>query len=101
MKTELMAMLLAAGAMPGAWADGAHGKVRLWEDGPFWAETNVGAENPEDSGYYFWWGDTIGYKWENMHWVASDGSAANFSGACAVGRRVAHADESRDRRPRQ
>ena len=35
--TELMAMLLAAGAMPGAWADGAHGKVRLWEDGPFWA----------------------------------------------------------------
>ncbi len=53
--------------------------VQLWEDGPYWAETNVGAENPWDYGYYFWWGDTIGYKWENNKWVASDGSSSNFS----------------------
>ena len=52
MKTKLMAMLLAAGAMLGAWAD-THGKVQLWEDGPYWATTNIGAENPEDYGYYF------------------------------------------------
>ena len=35
---------------------------QLWKDGPYWASCNVGAENPEDSGYYFWWGDTVGYK---------------------------------------
>ena len=53
--------------------------VQLWANGPYWATTNIGAENPWDSGYYFWWGDTIGYKRENNTWVASDGSSANFS----------------------
>ena len=38
------------------------GGVQLWENGPFWAECNVGASQPEESGYYFWWGDTVGYK---------------------------------------
>ena len=54
-------------------------KVQLWEGGPYWATTNIGAEKPEDYGYYFWWGDTIGYKWENDKWVASDGSNFDFS----------------------
>ena len=40
------------------------GKVQLWEGGPYWATTNIGAEKPEDYGYYFWWGDTVGYKRE-------------------------------------
>ena len=57
---------------------GSHGKVQLWEDGPYWAERNIGAENPEDYGYYFWWGDTVGYKREGNSWVASDGSSRNF-----------------------
>ena len=78
MKKKMMAMLLAAGAMLGAWAD-THNKVQLWEGGPYWAETNIGAENPEDYGYYFWWGDTVGYKWENGQWIASDGSSSGFS----------------------
>ena len=56
-----------------------HDKVQLWEGGPYWATTNIGAENPEDYGYYFWWGDTVGYKRENDKWVASDGSNSNFS----------------------
>ena len=56
-----------------------HKSVQLWENGPYWAETNIGAENPDDYGYYFWWGDTIGYKRENDKWVASDGSSSNFS----------------------
>ena len=57
----------------------AHDKVQLWEGGPYWATTNIGAEKPEDYGYYFWWGDTVGYKRENNKWVASDGSNLNFS----------------------
>ena len=56
-----------------------HDKVQLWENGPYWATTNIGAENPEDYGYYFWWGDIIGYKFVNDAWEASDGSTSNFS----------------------
>ena len=54
-------------------------KVQLWEGGPYWAETNIGAEVPWEYGYYFWWGDTVGYKRENNKWVATDGSSSNFS----------------------
>ena len=53
--------------------------VQLWDGGPYWATTNIGAEKPEDYGYHFWWGDTVGYKRENDKWVASDGSNSNFS----------------------
>ena len=56
-----------------------HEMVQLWEGGPYWATTNIGAEKPEDYGYYFWWGDTIGYKYENNAWVATDGSSSDFS----------------------
>ena len=56
-----------------------HKAVQLWEGGPFWAETNIGAEKPEDAGLYFWWGDTVGYRREGNAWVASDGSSTNFS----------------------
>ncbi len=37
-------------------------KVQLWEGGPYWATTNIGAERPEDYGLYFWWGDTTGHR---------------------------------------
>lgn len=52
--------------------------VQLWENGPYWAECNVGATKPEEFGYYFWWGDTIGYKRNaaNNGWVTgNDGSS--------------------------
>ena len=55
------------------------GGVQLWENGPYWAECNVGASKPEEYGYHFWWGDTVGYKHENGKWVASDGSNSIFS----------------------
>ena len=55
------------------------GKVQLWEGGPYWADRNVGAEKPWEYGYYFWWGDTVGYKFENGAWVASDGSTKGFA----------------------
>ena len=37
-----------------------HNKVQLWEGGPYWAETNIGAEEPWNGGDHFWWGDTVG-----------------------------------------
>ena len=55
-----------------------HKKVQLWENGPYWADTNIGAVEPWESGYYFWWGDVVGYKWENDVWVATDGSSSNL-----------------------
>ena len=54
-------------------------KVQLWKDGPYWADINIGANEPWESGYYFWWGDIVGYKRERGQWVASDGSVSNFS----------------------
>ena len=56
-----------------------HDKVQLWEGGPYWATTNIGAEMPEDFGYHFWWGDTVGYRREKGKWAATDGSWSNFS----------------------
>ncbi|MCQ2604112.1 MAG: hypothetical protein MJ215_03600 [Spirochaetia bacterium] len=35
-----------------------HEGVQLWENGPCWATTNIGASKPEDYGYYFAWGET-------------------------------------------
>ena len=54
------------------------GGVQLWEGGPFFAECNVGATKPEEYGYYFWWGDTVGYKRNGTQWDAVDGSATRF-----------------------
>ena len=53
--------------------------VRLWEGGPFWADRNVGAEEPWEPGLYFWWGDAVGCRRAGDAWVASDGSTTNFS----------------------
>ena len=59
--------------------DDGHEKVQLWENGPYWATTNIGADEPWEGGCYFWWGDIVGYKRENNAWVASDRSSSNFS----------------------
>ena len=58
------------------------GGVQLWENGPYWAECNVGASRPEEYGYYFWWGDTVGYKRNasNDGWVSvKDDTGFSFS----------------------
>ena len=66
-----------------AWVCGVFGAthegVQLWENGPLWAKTNIGANSPTETGYYFWWGDTLGYKWQNSKWVASDGSVSGYN----------------------
>ena len=76
------------------------GGVQLWENGPYWAECNVGATKPEEFGYYFWWGDTVGYTrnggtltsnfihpeyYTNVTWVSSTGeqmSSSPFTTSC-------------------
>ena len=49
------------------------GSVQLWEGGPYFAECNVGATKLEECGYYFWWGDTVGYKRNsnNNGWISA------------------------------
>ncbi len=66
------------------------GGVQLWEGGPYWAECNVGATKPEEYGYYFWWGDTVGYTrsggtwtdgyyYSGVTWVSSTGQQMSSS----------------------
>ncbi len=66
------------------------GGVQLWENGPYWAECNVGATKPEEYGYYFWWGDTVGYTpsggtwtddwyYSGVTWVSSTGEQMSRS----------------------
>ena len=52
---------------------------QLWEGGPIWASCNVGATKPEESGYHFWWGDTVGYVRNGSLWDAVDGSKMGYS----------------------
>ena len=51
-------------------ADNGHTKVQLWAGGPYWADTNIGAEKPWESGYAFSWGATR---------MPSDGSGTNVA----------------------
>ncbi len=57
--------------------------VQLWDGGPYWAEMNIGAKEPWECGYYFWWGSAVGYKLGNNpfvtsenSWLATDGSSS-------------------------
>ncbi|MBQ3749546.1 MAG: hypothetical protein II863_19215 [Kiritimatiellae bacterium] len=53
--------------------------VQLWENGPYWGECNVGASKPEEDGYYFWWGDTVGYTNSPSGWISvKDGTSISF-----------------------
>ena len=56
------------------------GDVQLWAGGPYFAQCNVGATKPVESGYYFWWGDTVGYKRNssNNGWVSADGKGTTI-----------------------
>ena len=50
-------------------------KVRLWAGGPYWADRNIGADNPWDYGLYFWWGDTMGHRPSGTTFSFSFGSS--------------------------
>ena len=53
--------------------------VQLWDGGPYWAKNNLGSTTPQGTGYYFMWGDTVGYKRVGSSWNAADGSVTGFS----------------------
>ena len=74
----------------GGGSSGGLGGVQLWDNGPYWAECNVGASKPEEYGYYFWWGDTVGYTrsggtwmednyYSGVTWVSSTGQRMSSS----------------------
>ena len=52
---------------------------QLWEGGPYFAACNLGASKPEEYGYYFWWGDTVGYKWSGSSWVSAEDNTTIIS----------------------
>ena len=66
MKRKIMAIGAVLACVCGVFG-AAHEGVQLWENGPLWAKTNIGANSPTEAGYYFWWGDTLGYKWQNSN----------------------------------
>ena len=53
--------------------------VQLWANGPYWATCNVGASSPSDAGYFFWWGDTVGYT-PNGAWYPVSGTTSTYIG---------------------
>ena len=58
--------------------------VQLWEGGPYWAIMNVGAEEPWEYGYYFWWGDTVGYTQSGGTWTDSGNGSGYYDGVTWV-----------------
>ena len=73
------ALLLTNASYVVTFAEAELGGVQLWENGPYWAECNVGASKPEEYGYYFWWGDTVGYTNTGSGWIsAKDGTSISF-----------------------
>lgn len=70
--------------------------VQLWEGGPYWAECNVGANSPEECGYYYWWGDVVGYKRVGDSWNAVGGSTSGFSFNTDNCQTVYYSSESND-----
>ncbi|MBQ8113647.1 MAG: hypothetical protein IJ146_10645 [Kiritimatiellae bacterium] len=67
--TNASFMVTIAEGAGGGGSSGGLGGVQLWEGGPYWAECNVGASKPEEYGYYFWWGDTVGYTRSGGTWT--------------------------------
>ena len=41
---------------------GGHSGARLWDNGPYWATSNIGANSSSDCGYFFEWGSTRAYE---------------------------------------
>lgn len=45
-----------------------------------WATCNVGTSSPEQYGWYFSWGGTVGYVHDGSKWVTADGGVELSNG---------------------
>ena len=72
--------------------------------GTLWATMNVGASKANDTGFFFQWGDTVGYtadqvgkdkqfEWSDYKW-SIDGSSSNFSKYTDKGATLELADDA-------
>lgn len=64
---------------------GGHSGVRLWADGPYWATCNIGAENPDDYGYYYMWGSTQAYEYRDKKFYKAGTNTLMDEGGFAWG----------------
>lgn len=58
----------------------AHKGIQLWENGPYWATCNIGADYPEDYGWYFSWGNVEGFVPTDL--TAAPGGTAQNAYSC-------------------
>lgn len=58
--------------------------VQLWEDGPEWADRNIGAEHDYDFGEYFMYGSIDGYRRENNVWVGPENNFSFDAAHCSI-----------------
>ncbi len=66
------------------------GGVQLWANGPYWAECNVGAPEPEECGYYFWWGDIVGYTRSGGTWDERTGRFYDVTWVSSTGEQMSN-----------
>ena len=59
-----------------------HEGIQLWEDGPYWATKNVGAESPEDYGWYFSWANPTAYEIRNVSDTPVQSGSSNYACEC-------------------
>ena len=52
--------------------------VHLWKDGPYFATVNVGAKDPQGTGFYFDWGNTEYHKIDYMNWINNNTYVNDF-----------------------
>ena len=50
----------------------------LWEGGPYWAACNLGAVKPEESGLWFWWGDTTGHRPADFNFSSANSAILTY-----------------------
>lgn len=75
--------------------------VQLYENGPKWANMNLGARSVTDVGKYFWWGDVVGRAKGETYNFSDDNPAidsyGNDGGYVADGILVAEKDAATER----
>ena len=76
--SRLIKTIIAASLAVAVQSGEARSAVQLYKDGPYWSDVNIGAEEPWEFGDYFWWGDTVGYRYDGDAWVATDGTSSSI-----------------------